>query len=359
MLNESGMNGASAGESLSGAEALELSAQLAGLARAGLPLAPSLAALADELPRGRLRRSMRDLALSLESGQPLGKAVEGQERRLPPHLRGLMLAGIRSGRLGEVLGEFSGFATLGVELRRRLWLNLAYPVLTLLLTLSVFAFVGIAVLPQFQTMFGKFGMKLPRVTLLILEFTSGTAAIWPAFAAMAGALVVGGLAAHLFLPPAIARSLAGRVPLLGGVWRWTSLAEFSHLLALLLEHRLPMPEALRLAGEGVQDARIEVAARHMAEDVEEGQTLAGATARRREFPPRLPRLLRWGENQGTLPEVLHMAGEMFAARASAHASFASTAVSMACFLMVLTGVALIVSGLLLPVVIIIYNDFNF
>ncbi len=243
-----------------------------------------------------------------------------------------------------------GFATTGVELRRRLWLNLAYPVLTVLLTLSVFAFVGIFVLPQFQTLFDNFGNRMPRWVLLMLEFAGDTAVIWPAFAAMAGALVVGALAAHLFLPPAVVRGLAGRVPLVGGVWRWTSLSEFCHLLALLLEHRLPMPEAVRLAGEGVQDARIEVASRQLAVDVEEGQTLAGAVARRPVFPPRFPRLLRWGENQRTLPEVLHLAGEMFAARASAHASFASSAVSVACLIMILLGVALIVSGLIIPLI---------
>ena len=128
------------------------------------------------------------------------------------------------------------------------------------------------------------------------------------------------LGSRLFLRPATARSLATFVPLLGGVWRWTSLAEFCHLLALLLEHRLPMPEALRLAGEGVQDSRIESTTRSMAEAVEDGKTLAQAMASRGVFPPRLPRLLRWAENQGSLPEVLHMAGDMFAARASAHSS---------------------------------------
>ncbi len=63
---------------LSDPEALELSAQLAGLARAGLPLAPSLSALAEELPRGRLRRALRDLAHDLESGRPLEQAVAGE-----------------------------------------------------------------------------------------------------------------------------------------------------------------------------------------------------------------------------------------------------------------------------------------
>ena len=83
MSNSPGSNGAGAGGGLNGDEAPELSAQLAGLARAGLPLASSLAALAEELPRGRLRRSMDDLARGLESGRPLGEALDDPERADP------------------------------------------------------------------------------------------------------------------------------------------------------------------------------------------------------------------------------------------------------------------------------------
>jgi type II secretory pathway component PulF len=350
MSDSPGSNGTSGGGRLSGAEALELSAQLAGLARAGLPLAPSLAALAEELPRGRLRRSMRDLARGLGSGQLLGEALGDQQGRVPAHLRGLVVAGVRSGRLGEVLGEFADFAAIGVELRRRLWLSLAYPLLTTLLTLSVFAFVGIAVLPQFDRMFADFGVPLPGVTIVVLRLMHRTAVIWPTLATIAGVLVAGGLAARLFLPPALTRSLMATIPVLGSVSWWTSLAEFCHLLGLLLEHRLPMPEALRLAGEGVQDAGLEAISRLVAEDVEDGKTLAESMARRRGFPPRLPRLLRWGENQGSLPDVLHMAGELFAARASAQATTAATAATLACFFFILTGIVLVVGSLMFPLI---------
>ena len=345
-----GSSGKSKGGRLNGAEALELSAQLAGLARAGLPLAPSLTALAEELPRGRLRRSMRELARGLASGQLLGEAIEGQEGRIPPHLRGLVAAGVRSGRLGEVLGEFADFAAIGVEIRRRLWLSLAYPLLAALITLAVFAFVGIAVLPKFEAIFADFGVPLPGVTILVLTLMHRTANIWPTLATIAGVLVAGGLAARLFLRPAITRSLVARVPVLGSVWWWTSLAEFCHLLGLLLEYRVPMPDALRLAGEGVQDAGIEALSRLMAEDVEDGKSLAESMASRRGFPPRLPRLLRWGENQGSLPDVLHMAGELFGARASAQATTAATAASLACFFLILTGLVLVVGGLMLPLI---------
>jgi general secretion pathway protein F len=180
-----------------------------------------------------------------------------------------------------------------------------------------------------------------------------TAAIWPTLAVIAGLLVAAGLAARVFLPPAMTRSLVARVPILGSVSWWTSLAEFCHLLGLLLDHRLPMPEALRLAGEGVQEPGLEAIGRLLAEDVEDGKTLADSMALRRGFPPRLPQLLRWGENQGSLPEVLHMAGELFAARASAQATTVATAATLACFFLILTGLVLVLLGLMLPLILLI------
>ena len=91
----------------------------------------------------------------------------------------------------------------------------------------------------------------------------------------------------------------------------TSLAEFCHLLALLLESNLPLPEALRLTGEGVQDADLDETCHVMAGQVTSGQSLAQAMTEKKLFPQGLPSLLRWAERDKSLPEVLHMAGAMF------------------------------------------------
>ena len=72
------------GGRLSGAEAAELSRQIAGLASAGLPLASGLVALGEELPRGRLRRSMNELARTLESGVTLDQALKTRATGFPP-----------------------------------------------------------------------------------------------------------------------------------------------------------------------------------------------------------------------------------------------------------------------------------
>ena len=342
-------------ERLNGRDAAELSGQLAGLASAGLPMAPSLAALAEELPRGRLRRAMQDLSERLAAGMSLEEAIENQKGQIPPHLRGLVIAGARGQRLGDVLGQFSGYVEIGTELRRQLWLTLAYPLLSVAIAMAIFTFVSIVVVPQFAAIFQNFGVRLPRATEAILDIAHVMTTLGPLVGFVTAALIIFRLVSPLFLRPGTLRRLAARLPILGGVWRWTSLAEFCHLLSLLLENHLPMPEALRLTGEGVQDADVERTCLRMADAVESGQDLARAMAERRLFPVGLPRLVRWGERQGSLTEVLHMAGEMFEARASAHATFAGTVLGVLAVLLILWGLFTVVGGLMLPLVNLIYK----
>jgi type II secretory pathway component PulF len=173
--------------------------------------------------------------------------------------------------------------------------------------------------------------------------------IWIPVLLIAVAGLCGWLAARIFLKRPARRGLASRLPLVGTVWRATSLAEFCHLLALLLESDLPLPEALRLTGEGVQDADIDASCRVMADQVSSGRSLYQAMAQRKVFPLALPRLLRWAESQKTLPEVLHVAGSMFEARARSSSTFVGSVLTFICVMGVLTMV-LLIPALILPLV---------
>jgi len=330
-------------------EAAALSHQIADLTSAGLPLAQGLVALGEELPRGRLRRSMNELARTLEAGVPLDQAVQDQEGRIPPHLRGLVIAGVRSGRLGDLLNRFAAYVSVGTELKRRLWLSLAYPALTAGCAIVLFILVCVFVVSQFDGIYQGFNVPLPKITQALILFARTVNSTLFTITILGGALFFGWLAARLFLKRPVRRSLASRLPLLGTVWRSTSLAEFCHLLALLLESDLPLPEALRLTGEGVQDADLDVSCRLMAREVESGRSLSRAMAERRPFPLGLARLLHWAEGRKSLTEVLHIAGSMFEARALSYSSFVASVLSVLCVIPVL-GVVMIVPALFMPLI---------
>ena len=67
-----------------------------------------------------------------------------------------MLGGLRSGRLGDILGRFSGYMSIGTELKRKLWLSLAYPILSMLVAITLFVFVNVVLVSKFE-------IDLPRL----------------------------------------------------------------------------------------------------------------------------------------------------------------------------------------------------
>jgi general secretion pathway protein F len=273
-----------------------------------------------------------------------------QQDRIPPHLRGLVLGGLRSGRLGDILGRFSGFMSVGIELQRKLWLSLAYPIVSILVAITLFVFVHVVLVRQFEAIFMDFGIPLPRLTVSMILLSRFLREGWPPLLIAIVGIALLWLLLRVVLKPADRRSLAAKIPVIGGVWRYTSWAEFCHLLALLLESQLTLPEALRLAGEGVQNTSLDRACRIMADDVERGGTLSESMATRSELPTGLARLLRWATKQNAMAEILHMAGEMFEGRAKGQAIFAGTVLTVLSVVIVLWGVFTVVGGLMLPMV---------
>lgn len=333
---------------LSAQDAALLSEQIAGLTRAGLPLASGLQALSAELPRGRLRRMLSDVSRSLTQGAPLDEAIAAQGSRLPAHLRGLVLAGQRTGRTPEILGRFAEYAQIGAEVRRQLGLSLVYPIVSIIFAVALLLFVLLFIVSGFERIFQDFGIPLPILSQMLITISSRlrtSGLVLAEVLAFTGAIA---FAAMMVAGPAARRSVFSRLPLLGPVWKWTSLAEFCHLLGLLLESEIPLAEAVAMAGEGVVDASVRAVARSMTSDLARGESLAKIIARRSYFPEGLGPIVAWAEQHQSLAEALHMLGEMFEARAQSHASFASTVCTSLTLLLILFGVSAVIFGVLLP-----------
>lgn len=335
---------------LSGDEVAQLTGHIASLTEAGLPLASGVRALGEEVPSRRLRAVLNGLADQLDSGASLEKAIERQGGRLPPHLRGLVVAGARSGRLGDVLGRFAGYVNVGVDLRRSLWLRLAYPMITITLASVVFVFVSVVLVAGFSRIFQDFGIAIPALTLIVFRVASIIERTWkPLLQGLAG-LGTLFLILSLVLRTDVRRSLAWVVPFIGPVWHLCDLAEFSHLLALLVESEVPLGEALPMAGAAVRNSEIASGTKQAAQEISEGRSLSLALIRPSLFPQGYARIIDWAEKHRGLPEALHMAGEMFEAQARSQAGFVSTVCSVLSIWSVLCGIVVMVLAIFVPMI---------
>ncbi|WP_337173981.1 type II secretion system F family protein [Paludisphaera sp.] len=355
--------GAGRGGELSAEESARLSRHVAGVSASGLPLGPGLRALAEESPRGAFRAALVDLADALDRGVPPDQAVEGEAGRVPPHLRGLIRAGIRAGDLGDVLGRFADVARVGTDLRRTFWAGLIYPILAVGLTIVVFVLVDALIVDRFNRIFHDFGIPLPGMTMLLLTLSSIMRILAPFLLAAFAGLVLAWAFIGMLASRGARDSLVAWTPVIGTLWKYTAWAEFCHLLAMLLEARIPLPEALRLTGAAIENRDVERACRAMAKGVEDGAPLSAAMAGdmagadpdglraiRRSMPEGLARLLRWAEGHAAIAEVLRMAGETFQARSRAEVAFGGAAAGFLAAAAVIVGLFVVVVGLFLPLV---------
>src|SRR5438067_5829709 len=147
--------------SLSAEDLITLNEEIAGMARAGLPLDQGLAALAREMATGKLQKVTASLARDLKDGHTLPEALDRQKGRVPPFYAGLVAAGVRTGRISEVLATLTLYARSVADLRATVSQALFYPAIVLLFSFGLFGFVCFFILPQFEELFREFDLRLP------------------------------------------------------------------------------------------------------------------------------------------------------------------------------------------------------
>jgi type II secretory pathway component PulF len=328
-------------------ESAEVAFQVAAMAKAGLPLPAALEAVAGDVTPRRLGRVLRQLAKRLAAGDPLEQALAAEGSRLPAHFRGLLLAGVRSGRLAPMLDEFVDATYRGQDLRRRVALSLMYPAALVALLALVLAAVFTWIVPQFAALFRDFGMSLPEATLFVINMPHTI--VW--IVASVAALLLVLLAATCAAPPGAKWSrIVSLVPLVGPLVRSNALARFCQLMAMLLDAGVPAAEALRLTAAGVSHSGLSAAARRAALAVEAGRPLDEALAAEPWFPASMTALVQWGRQTAGLGEALRSAGEMFEGRARDQGVLLQAVAPPLALLAFLVLVGLLILTLLLPMV---------
>lgn len=311
---------------LSSAEIAELAALLAELtavasgkkdAGGGAPLESGLAAIAADLPSGRLRSVVERLCQRCAQGATLETALTDSADKLPPHLAALIGAGLRSGQLGPLLEEYVRTEEFAGDLSRHMWLAAAYPLILVVGSLMLVTLIFAGVVPTMAATFEDFGVSLPRITTLLIQISQGW---WLGLAGVGLGLFLAWGFTRWGVRAPLRRRLTLRLPLVGPVWRWAAWARFSQLLALLVEQAIPLPEALRLVGAGVGDADIDDACRQAAEDLAAGLSTAESRVCRDRLPALMWQMLAWPPAQRDLPRTLRSLAEMFAGRARIQAA---------------------------------------
>lgn len=332
---------------------MALNEEIAAMARAGLPLDQGLAAMAREIGRGKLYRVTTAIANDLKAGRTLPEALEQQRGQVPPFYAALISAGVRTGRIGDVLATMTVYARSVANLRTILVDAIFYPVVVLGIALVLFGLLCFCILPQFDQIFREFNMRMPALTEAVLLLGRHPLQLF--------VLPVAGIIVALVTIRQVMRSSEGgrriwahwvySLPVFGTLLRAMRLAAFTDLLAILVDYELPLPEAFRLAGDACSDPLMAATAQEVHADLSQGHPLGQVLQGRGLVPEWVAWMAGLGERRGTLGQALHQIAELYRHQVEMRAALLRSVLSPFLIIWTAGGIAVVfVFAMIMPMI---------
>ncbi|WP_321475775.1 type II secretion system F family protein [uncultured Paludibaculum sp.] len=285
--------------------------QFVTLFRAGLPILKCLDLLGDRLTDSKLSPIVQDIRDDVKKGSMLSDAFKRQEI-FPAIYTTSIMAGEKSGALGEVLERYVNYQRLSLAVRKKIILSLLYPSILITLVILLVIFLITFVVPRFASLYATTNAQLPGPTRFLMAVGSAAESYILVGAITVFSAVVG-LRFYLRTEQGKAASdrIKMRTPILGEIWSKYQVAQLARLLSTLLTGGIPLVQGMETAAQSVGSPLLKRALAKAQKMVREGQPLSGALASTGIVPPLAIDMIEVGESTGALPAMLNSVAEFY------------------------------------------------
>jgi len=230
----------------------------------------------------------------------------------PNAYRSMIRSAELSGSLDTVLDRLTVYIEREVTAKKQIRSAMTYPMVIVVLSISVSTLLVTFVLPKFRVFFASFGKELPLPTRMLLAFSDLFQSYWWVALLAAVGLAV---ASTLFLRTEQGAMLRDqtllRIPVIGDALRCSIVERFARVMASMLQAGVPLGDAMDVAASATSNrpaARKLLIAR---DAMLSGDGIAGPLAATGVFPAPARQMLRVGEDTGSLDEQLETVASFY------------------------------------------------
>src|SRR5438874_9286051 len=152
--------------------------QFSTLQDAGLPVLRSLRILEHQMRPGVLKNALIDVVDDVESGSTLSEAFAKHPKCFDRLYVNMVKAGEAGGALEVILQRLADFKEKSQSLKRRITGAMIYPVVVIMVAVSILTFIMLYIIPKFEKIFKEFNMKLPWLTQALMDTSRWFASYW-------------------------------------------------------------------------------------------------------------------------------------------------------------------------------------
>jgi len=286
--------------------------QFSTLQDAGLPVLRSLRILEGQMKPGPLKNALIDVVDDVESGSTLSEAFGKHPKCFDRLYVNMVKAGEAGGALEVILKRLADFKEKAQSLKRKITGAMVYPVVVILVAVSILTFIMLYIIPKFEKIFKDFNMQLPDLTKALMATSKWFTQYWyvlPLFPLSLWLLV-----------KLIRLSKTGSyamdriylwVPIIGGLIEKTVIARTTRTLGTLVSSGVPILEALSIVRETSNNAVFERMYQRVYESIREGDTISQPLKESRLVDDMVVNMIDVGEETGDLDTMLYKIADVY------------------------------------------------
>ncbi len=279
--------------------------QFATMIDAGLPLVQCLDILQDQQENDNFKRVIRQIQKSVEEGSTLSDAIKNHPKVFDNLFHNLVAAGEVGGILDVILNRLAQYIEKMANLKRKVKGALTYPAIVVSIAVIVVAVILIFVIPVFTKLFTDAGVKLPVMTVIVMNLSDFVKHYIHWIIIGFGLLMYGfhrvrktPKGRHLF------DKMFLRAPVFGILLRKIAVARFTRTLGTMLSSGVPILDGLEVVAATAGNAVVEQAIRNARLAISEGRSVAEPLAETNVFPTMVTQMIAVGEATGALDTML-------------------------------------------------------
>ena len=281
--------------------------QLAVILQSGVPLAQGLLLISENMTNKRFAGCIQHIAARLSAGEELSLSLRQYPKVFKPIAIGLIEAGEAGGILESVLDRIALLMEEQAKIRGQLIGAMVYPVIVLVLAVSVSLGLLIFIVPRFQVMFESMGAELPALTSVMLALSKIVTSPYFALGGPGGVLLFV-LLFNQYYSTASGRMTIDtnilKLPLFGSLLLRTEMAGLCDTLATLVNSGIPIVDALERCESASSNALIKQTIRQGINRVMQGEELNYGLGRNGVLPKLVISMIKIGEETGQLSFML-------------------------------------------------------
>ncbi|MBN2793680.1 MAG: type II secretion system F family protein [Desulfuromonadales bacterium] len=283
---------------------------MAALIGSGITITEALSVLHTQAAGRRFRTVLGDLKTRVEGGIALSEALALHPRIFPEVAVSMVQAGESGGILQEALQSLVIYLEKKAALKRAVIRAFIYPSVVLLVAVGVIIFLVTFVIPRFLTLLQ--GRSLPWNTQFLFDLSQFLIHYRnPLIIGVVGTVALTVLLFSIRETRIVLDRYKVLLPVVGPVFRFSVIVQFTRTLASLLESGLPLVEGLRLTTATIGNQAVQSAMDGALKKVIAGDPLSLVIHDVPIFTSLAAALFRVGEQSGSMDESALLLADIY------------------------------------------------